>query len=48
MYNHLHESGILKILVAEIDFNEYEKNTYEELETNKSELNDRINKKEKK
>lgn len=47
MWDNLYESGILKILVAEIDFNEYEKNTYEELETNKSELNDRINKKEK-
>ena len=47
MWDNLHESGILKILVAEIDFNEYEKNTLEELNSNKNELEDRITKKEK-
>ena len=47
MWDNLHESGILKILVAEIDFNEYEKNTLEELNSNKNELKDRITKKEK-
>ena len=47
MWDNLHKSGILKILVAEIDFNAYKKNTYEELEVNKVELNERINKKEK-
>ena len=47
MWDNLHKSGILKILVAEIDFNEYEKNTLEELNSNKNELKDRITKKEK-
>ena len=47
MWDNLHDSGILRILIAEIDFNEYEKNTKEELEQNKNELEDRINKKEK-
>lgn len=47
MWDNLHDSGILRILIAEIDFNEYEKNTSEELEQNKNELEDRINKKEK-
>lgn len=46
MWDALHESGILKILIAEIDFNEYEKNTQTELNQNKEELKDRINKKE--
>lgn len=47
MLDCLHKDGILKILIAEIDFNEYEKNTKEELETINKELNDRIYKKEK-
>lgn len=47
MWDNLHDSGILRILIAEIDFNEYEKNTTEELNQNKNELEDRINKKEK-
>ena len=46
MWDSLYDSGILKILIAEINFNEYEKNTKEELQQNKDELNDRINKKE--
>ena len=46
MWDSLYDSGILKILIAEIDFNKYEENTIEELEQNKKELNDRINKKE--
>ena len=48
MWDALHDAGILKILVAEIDFTEFEKNTKEELETNKKELEDRIYKKENK
>lgn len=47
MWDNLHNSGILKILVAEINFNDYEKNTKDELNDNKKELKDRINKKEK-
>ena len=47
MWDNLHDSGILRILIAEIDFNEYENNTIAELEQNKEELEDRINKKEK-
>ena len=46
MWDSLHDDGILKILVAEIDFTEFEKNTKEELETNEKELKDRIYKKE--
>ena len=46
MWDSLHDSGILKILLAEINFNEYKKNTEEELLQNKNELSDRINKKE--
>ena len=46
MWNSLYESGILKILVAEIDFIDYELNTQEEINQNKKELEDRINKKE--
>ena len=46
MWDSLHASKILKILIAEIDFDEYEKNTKEELNENKHELEDRINKKE--
>lgn len=46
MWDSLHDAGILKILVAEIDFLEFEKNTKEELDTNEKELKDRIYKKE--
>jgi len=46
MWDSLHDDGILKILVAEIDFLEFEKNTKEELETNEKELKERIYKKE--
>ena len=44
MWKHLHPSGILKILVAEIDFEKYEENTKKELEEIEKELKDRINK----
>lgn len=46
MWDNLYDEGILKILVAEIDFIDYEKNTQEEIDANKKELEDRINKKE--
>ena len=46
MWDNLHESGILKILVAEIDFDEYKKNTEKELEEIKEELKSRTYKKE--
>lgn len=46
MWDMLHEDGILKIMIAEIDFNEYEQNTKEELNNVKKELEDRIYKKE--
>lgn len=46
MWDSLHDSGILKILIAEIDFDIYKKNTQEELNTNKNELEERIKKKE--
>lgn len=46
MWDSLHDDSILKILVAEIDFLEFEKNTKEELETNEKELNERIYKHE--
>lgn len=46
MWDSLHDSGILRILIAEIDFNLYEKNTQDEIKENKQELEDRINKKE--
>ncbi len=46
MWDSLHDSGILKILIAEIDFDLYKKNTQEELNQNKHDLEDRINKKE--
>ncbi len=41
MWDSLHDDGILKILIAEIDFNEYEDNTKKELEEIKKELDDR-------
>ena len=46
MWDTLHEDGILKIMIAEIDFNEYEQNTKEEFNNVKKELEDRIYKKE--
>lgn len=42
MWDNLHDSGILKILIADIDFNEYEKNTKSELEEIEKGLKDRI------
>ena len=42
MWNHLHDSGILKILIADIDFNDYQKNTEKELEEIEKSLKDRI------
>lgn len=47
MWDALHDSGILKILIAEIDFNKYEKNTLEEKEEIEKNLKNRIYKKEK-
>ena len=47
MWDALHDSGILKILIAEIDFNKYEKNTLEEKKEIENNLKDRIYKKEK-
>ncbi len=41
MWDSLHDSGILKILIGEIDFNLYEKNTKEELEETEKNLKDR-------
>ena len=41
MWNALHDDDILKILVAEIDFNEFEDNTKLELKENEKELKDR-------
>lgn len=46
MWDSLHKSGILKIIITEIDFNEYEKNTKQELDTIETELKERIRKKE--
>ena len=46
MWDTLHKSGILKIIITEIDFNEYEKNTKQELNTIETELKERIYKKE--
>lgn len=47
MWDNLHDSGILKILIAEIDFNIYEKNTIEEKEKTEKSLKERIYKKDK-
>ena len=47
MWDTLHDDGILKILIAEIDFNEYEKNTKKEIEEIKKSLEDRIYKHDK-
>ncbi len=46
MWDNLHDSGILKILISEIDFEIYKKNTLKELEEIKSSLKDRTYKKE--
>lgn len=46
MWECLHKSGILKIMIAEINFDKYKKNTKKELEEIKKELEDRIYKKE--
>jgi len=42
MWDNLHDCGILKILLAEIDFEEYEKNTIKEKEETEKNLKDRI------
>ncbi len=42
MWDNLHDSGILKILIADIDFNEYYKNTENELEETEKKRQDRI------
>ena len=42
MWDNLYDSGILKILIADIDFNEYEENTKKELEEIEKNLKDRI------
>ena len=42
MWDNLHDSGILKILLAEIDFEEYKKNTIKEKEEIEKNLKDRI------
>lgn len=42
MWDNLHDCGILKILLAEIDFEEYEKNTIKEKEETERNLKDRI------
>lgn len=47
MWKYLHDSGILKIMIAEINFNKYKENTEKELAEIKKELEDRIYKKEK-
>ena len=47
MWDNLHESNILKILIAEIDFNIYEENTKKDINTIEKNLHDRIEKKEK-
>ena len=45
MWNNLYDSGILKILIAEIDFNIFEENTRKEKEEEEKELKERIYKK---
>ena len=42
MWDNLHDCGILKILLAEIDFEEYKKNTIKEKEETEKNLKDRI------
>lgn len=46
MWDNLHESGILKIMIAEINFNKYQENTEKELNEIKKELEERIYKKD--
>lgn len=48
MWKHLHDSGILKIMIADIDFQEYKKNTTNELNEVEKELNIRKEKFDKK
>ena len=48
MWDELHDAGILKIRIAEIDFNLYEKNTKDEQKEIKDSLEDRIKKYENK
>ncbi len=47
MWDTLYESGILKILVAEINFDEYEENTKKELQKTEEDLKERKHKYEK-
>ncbi len=47
MWDSLHDSGILKILIGEIDFNLYEENTKKELEETEHNLKDRTYKHDK-
>ena len=47
MWDNLHDSGILKILIADIDFKEYEENTKKELNEVEKALKDRIYKHDK-
>lgn len=42
MWDSLHDSGIMKIMIAEIDFNKFKKNTNEELITTEKNLKERI------
>lgn len=42
MWDNLYDSGILKILIADINFNEYEENTKKELDEIEKSLKDRI------
>ncbi len=46
MWDNLHDEGILKILVAEIDFDIYEENTRKEIDEISKNLDERIYKKE--
>ncbi len=46
MWDNLYESGILKILVAEIDFDKYKKNTEKEKDQIQKEMEERLYKKE--
>ncbi len=46
MWDNLYDSGILKILIAEIDFDKYKKNTEEEINEIQKEMEDRRYKKE--
>lgn len=46
MWKYLHKNGILKIMIAEINFDTFKDNTETEIKEIKKELEDRINKKE--